>query len=394
MAQLCKGPVQSIFPDIVAVVIPTALTAHRGRQFGPRGGGGILDPRRSKATLQSIISAAQRAWAASASRRSLPRWRCEELQPACRHTRPVPRPETQPRSGAAARPPGQRLLGRYWRRIVLILVVVVAVIVVARTLEQRSEEANSASEIEVGLLRRGVTGEAEQELAAALRGEGISAESAASVVHSLLVTFGGADLSDLEVARLLAAWEDSDTAPHDDASRVLTQVADGLGVTREGLAGFVRSAAGEVYEREVPPAVILAGLSEHAYEYDGACELVEGASCPLEVVIEFVADRQQAEYEQWGHVDCGLEANAAHPGCVTFADCAGEYAVALAAQDASNDDWETAKALGHEPGSAGWEEWTAAGNDAVLSTWEAHESCIAERYGEGVDAFKALVLAR
>ena len=96
-----------------------------------------------------------------------------------------------------------------------------------------------------------------------------------------------------------------------------------------------------------------------------------------------------------GHVDCGLYANAAHPGCVTFADCAGEYALALAAQDASNDDWATAEALGHEIGSAGWEEWTAAGNEAALVTWQAHEACVADRYGEDpVDALKALVLAR
>ena len=105
-------------------------------------------------------------------------------------------------------------------------------------------------------------------------------------------------------------------------------------------------------------------------------------------------DRQQADYEQWGHVDCGPYINAAHPGCATFADCANEYAAALAAQDAELDAWETAMALGHERGSAGWEEWTAAVDEAAQSTWATHESCIAERYGEGVDAYKALVLAR
>ena len=140
--------------------------------------------------------------------------------------------------------------------------------------------------------------------------------------------------------------------------------------------------------------MILAGLSEHAYEYDGACEYVEGAACPLDVVVDLVSDRQQAEYEKWGHVDCLLDVNAAHPGCVTFADCASEYALALAAQDASNDDWATAEDLGHEVGSDGWEEWTAAGNEAADSTWEAHETCITERYGEGIEDYKALVLAR
>ncbi len=294
--------------------------------------------------------------------------------------------ETEPRTV-------RRLLQRHWRRLVLIAVVVVGLVVGARLLAQANEEANRASEIKAGLVRRGVTGEGERDLAAALRGEGISADAAVGVGAALRATFGGADLSDLEAAGLLAAWEESDTAPHDSASRTLSQIGSGLGATRAGFAAFARTVTNEVAERELPPAVVLAGLSEHAYEYDGACELVEGAACPLDVVVDLVGDRQQADYEQWGHVDCLADGNAAHPGCVTFADCASEYALVLAAQAASDDDWATADALGHEIGSDGWQEWTTAGNEAVNSAREAHETCITERYGEGTGAYKALVLA-
>ena len=112
------------------------------------------------------------------------------------------------------------------------------------------------------------------------------------------------------------------------------------------------------------------------------------------VVPHLIGLRQQADYEQWGHIDCRLHMNAAHPACTTFADCANEYALVLATRDADLDAQNTARALGHEPGSAGWEEWTATTNETALSSWEAHETCIDERYGEGADAYKALVLAR
>ncbi len=288
----------------------------------------------------------------------------------------------------------RRLLHRHRWRLVVIAVVVVGLVVGERLLTQASEAADRASEIEVSMARGGVTGAGARDLATALIEQGVSVDAASSVVAALRVDFGGADLADLEAAHLLAAWEEA--APGVGAARVLGKVgAHQLGVTREGLADFVRAVTSEQRQRQLPPAVVLAGLSEHVIEYRSACEHVEGAPCPLDVVLDLVADRQQADYEQWGHVDCGLYANAAHPGCVTFADCASEYALALAAQDASNDDWATAEALGHEIGSAGWEEWTAAGNEAALVTWEAHEACVNDRYGEDpVDALKALVLAR
>ena len=280
----------------------------------------------------------------------------------------------------------------------VIAVVVVGLVVGARLLTQFSEAADRASEIEVSMGRGGVTGAGARDLATALIEQGVSVDAAGSVAAELRANFGGADLGDLEAPHLLAAWEEA--APSAGAARVLGKVgAYQLGVTREGLADFVRTVASEQSRRQLPPAVILAGLSEHVIDYRAACEYVEGAPCPLDVVLDLVtttsrSDRQQADYEQWGHIDCDLDANAAHPGCVPFADCAGEYALALAAQDASNDDWATAEALGHEIGSAGWEEWTAAGNEAELVTWEAHEACVADRYGEGVDAFKALMLKR
>ena len=270
---------------------------------------------------------------------------------------------------------------------------VVGLVVGARLLTQFSEAADRASEIETSMGRGGVTGAGARDLATALIEQGVSVDAASRVLAALRADFGGADLGDLEAAQLLAAWEEA--APSAGAARVLGKVGvHQLGVTREGLADFIRTVTSEQSRRQLPPEVILAGLSEHVIDYRAACEYVEGAPCPLDVVLDLVADRQQADYEQWGHIDCGLYANDAHPGCVTFADCAGEYALALAAQDASNDDWATAEALGHEIGSAGWEEWTAAGNEAELVTWEAHEACVADRYGEGVDAFKALVLKR
>lgn len=290
----------------------------------------------------------------------------------------------------------RRLLHRHRWRLVVIAVVVVGLVVGARLLTQASEAADRASEIEASLARRigNRPGAGERDLATALIEQGVSVDAASSVVAEMRADFGGADLADLEAAHLLAAWEEA--APGAGAARVLGKVGFyQLGVTREGLADFVRTVTSEQRQRQLPPAVILAGLSEHVIDYSAACEYVEGTPCPLDVVLDLVADRQQADYEQWDHVDCDLYANAAHRGCVAFADCASDYALALAAQDASNDDWATAEALGHEIGSAGWEEWTAAGNEAALVASEAHEACIAERYGEDpIDALKALVLKR
>lgn len=301
----------------------------------------------------------------------------------------------RPRPGTPASRTAQQMLVRYWRRIALLVVAVIAVIVVAGILEQRSEDADRASEIRADLFGRGVTSEQSHELAAALRNDGISADAAAAAVAALRATFGAADLSDREAAGLLAAWEESDTAPHDSASRTLSQIGSGLGATREGFAAFVRTVTDEVTERELPPAVILAGLSEHVYEYQLACELVEGAPCPLEVAIDLVADRQQADYGQWGHVDCLHDENVAHPGCVTFADCAAEYAVVITANETWMEAQRTASDLGHDFGTDGWLSWTAQAAATADQARNAHEACIDDSYGEDiVEAYKSLVLAR
>lgn len=287
----------------------------------------------------------------------------------------------------------RRWLLRRWPKLLAIAVVVIGVVVAARLLTQANEEANRASEVEVALRRSGLDQAAagERDLAAALIEQGVSAEAAVGVVAALRNHGEGVRIGDSEAAQQLAAWEETETG----ASGALIVEARNLSVTHEGLADFVRAVTAEQQQRQLPPAVVLAGLSEHAIEYAAACELVEGSPCPHDVVLDFVLDRQQVEYERWGHVDCRVKVNAAHPGCVTYADCADEYAVLIAALDALTDDLATAESLGHEIGSDGWEEWTAVSNAAAATAEEAHESCIAERYGEDpIQAMKALVLAR
>ena len=289
----------------------------------------------------------------------------------------------------------RRWLLRHWPKLLIIAVVVIGGVVGQRLLTQANEDANRASEVERALERRGLDQEAGTPLATALIEQGVSAETAALVVAALSDYDGGGVIGDLEAAQWLATWEETDTEPHDASSHVLIVEARNLGVTRDGLADFLRTVTGEQQQRQLPPAVVLAGLSEHTIDYAYACELVEGSPCSHDVVLDFVLDRQQVEYERWGHVDCRVKANIAHPGCVTYADCADEYAVLIAALDASNEDWATAESLGHEVGSDGWEEWTAASDADAAVAEEAHETCIAERYGEDpVEAMKALVLAR
>lgn len=287
----------------------------------------------------------------------------------------------------------RRWLLCHWPKLLIVAVVVVGVVVGARLLIQANEEANRASEVEAALARRGLGQAAgnERDLAAALIEQGVSAEAAAGVVAALRNHGEGTGIGDSEAARQLATWEETETG----ASGVLIVEARNLGVTQEGLADFARTVTVEQQQRQLPPAVVLAGLSEHTIEYAYACQLVEGSPCPHNVVLDFVLDRQQAEFERWGHVDCRVNVNAAHPGCVTYADCADEYAVLVAALEASIDDSVTAESLGHEIGSDGWEEWTAVSSAAATAAQESHETCIDERYGEDpVEAMKALVLAR
>ncbi|MCY3925858.1 MAG: hypothetical protein OXG52_10215 [bacterium] len=255
----------------------------------------------------------------------------------------------------------------------------------------------SDPEPETVLLRRtgGSTSEGAYELLEALLSEGISTQSAVNVIAALEATFGSSDLGDLEEALLLAAFEESDEEIDGDASRVLSQIGNGLGVGPEGLGDYLRVVSDEVLERRIPPGVVVAGLSEHGYEYAAACELVEGRPCPIDVVVRLVTARQQGDYDQWSHVDCRLDRNIAHPGCVTFADCAAEYALVIAADDAFLEATQTANDLGHDLGTDGWQNWTAEAADSADQASEAHERCIDERYGvDIIEAYKALVLTR
>ena len=274
---------------------------------------------------------------------------------------------------------------------VLVVLAVLAVLVALRLAQ--SIEDTQQLERDLRLHTGGDAGEDVYNLAQTLMTEGVPHEEAVDVAATLSY-LGGDVFDDLRAARLLALFEQH--APTDARpSRDLVRVAEQLEVDSDGLWSFLNLVVQESYERETPADVMVEGLREHGLEYATGCELVEQAPCPVDVVVQLALDRQQADYEQWGYTDCRLGANAAHPGCVTFAACADEYAVVLAARDADLDAWDTARALGHEPGSAGWEEWATVTNETAQSSREAHETCITERYGEGFDAaYKALVLAR
>ena len=274
-----------------------------------------------------------------------------------------------------------------WFALPLVLLAVLAVVAV-RWLDQ----VNDAQELERDLRIHtgGSAGEDAYDLAHTLIEAGVSQEDAVDVAAAL--NYVGGDLrGDLSVARLLAVFEQ---ASHGDArpSTDLMVVAEQLEVDSDGLRGFLNLVIQESIDRQVPVDVMAAGLYEHGFEYAHGCEVVERAPCSVEVVVELTLDRQHSDYERWGYTDCRLDTNVAHPGCLTFPDCADEYAFVHAAQDAEIEAWERARALGHEPGSAGWEEWTGAVSGSAQSSWDAHASCVAERYGEGNDAYKALVL--
>ena len=110
------------------------------------------------------------------------------------------------------------------------------------------------TEIETSLARRigNRPGAGERDLATALIEQGVSVDAARSVVAELGADSGGVDLAGLEAAQLLAAWEEA--APGAGAARVLGKVGFyQLGVTREGLADFVRTVTSEQRRRQLPP---------------------------------------------------------------------------------------------------------------------------------------------
>ena len=277
---------------------------------------------------------------------------------------------------------------RRWLVVLVVVVVVVGVVVAVRLLTDSNASRNEAEQLTADLARRtgGRAGEDAHELAQALIEEGVPMSDAVNIV-----ALGDDVLADPRTAWVLARFEQN--APADAfPSRDLVMAARDLEVGGDRLWAFLDLVTQEGIDRQLPPEVLASGLREHGLEYATSCELVEQRPCPVDVAVLLTLDRQQADYEQWGHVDCRSDNNIAHPGCLTFADCADEYAAALAAQDADFGASETARSLGHEPGSASWDEWTAATNEAALSSREAHDTCVSERYGDGLDAYKALVL--
>ena len=280
---------------------------------------------------------------------------------------------------------------RYGRWLISALVVLAALAALRAGDWLQSNEDAEQLERDLRIHTESEAGEDAFNLAQRLMEEGVPYEEAVDVAATLSY-LGGYVLEDLPTARLLAVIEQNASTTEANPSRDIVRVAEQLEVDSDGLWSFLNLVIEESIERQMPADVAVEGLHEHGVEYAVGCELVKREPCPVDVVVELVLDRQQAEYEQFGRIDCRLRTNAAHPGCLTFAECAAEYAAVLEAQDTDLDALETAEALGHEPGSAGWEEWTAATYETFESSWEAHETCITERYG--IDAYKALVLAR
>lgn len=277
-----------------------------------------------------------------------------------------------------------------WFKLLLILLVVVAAVGLNRWVEEMYETEELERDLRIHTSRG--ADEDSLKLTRALIAEGVARADAVDVAATLSYVDGDSG-GDMSMARLLAVFEQS--APEDARpSTDLMRVAEQLGVDSDGLWGFLNLIIQESFDRQVPADVMASGLHEHGFEYAYGCELVEQTPCPVEAVVELTLDRQHSDYERWGHTDCRLDTNVAHPGCLTFPDCADAYALARSAHDAEIDAWERAQALGHEPGSAGWKEWTKTASETAESSWEAHESCISERYGEGEDAYKALVIGR
>ena len=286
-----------------------------------------------------------------------------------------------------------RLRVGWFAKTATVVLVVVGAVAALRLLTHMEQTVHTRQEIERDLRIRtgGGAGEDDYDVVQALMAEGVGREAAVDAAATLSYIDASA-LDGLGTARLLARFEQGAPAAA-RPSRDLVRVAEQLGVDGGGLWSFLDFAARESTQRRMPVEPLVAGLSEHGFEYAEGCEIVEQAPCPADAVVRLALDRQQSDYEQWGHVDCNLGRNDAHPGCLTFVDCADEYALALVAQDADLDAFKMAMALGHEPGSPDWHAWTDTAHDTARSSWQAHADCVAARYGEGMEAYKALVTA-
>ena len=287
-------------------------------------------------------------------------------------------------------------LRRHRSTLLVVAALLTIVLVGGHLAEQRQEDRDVEEARATAVMRRtgGGAGAVGLELAEALAEQDFP-ETAIVDTLAMLTAYTDGDLSldDLEAAQWLAAWEEAGGQHlHQSASRSFSFAAYSMDIPREGLAEFIETITYRQEAAGLPIAPAAAGIGEHFGDYEYGCWALEGVTCPVKVVADLTFARQRADFERWGHVDCGAVVNEAHPACLPFPDCAPEYAVRVATRDAANDAYWTAQDLGHEPGTAGFETWTADADAAEAAAFETHEACIASRYGE--EPFKALVAGR
>ena len=101
-------------------------------------------------------------------------------------------------------------------------------------------------------LRRRTDGrdsEGAYELLQALLSVEVGAAAAVDVVVALVATFDTPEPTEQNTALMLAAIEEASTAPHDSASRVITQIGVGLGLDETELQDLPVAIFGEVLKR-------------------------------------------------------------------------------------------------------------------------------------------------
>ena len=249
---------------------------------------------------------------------------------------------------------------------------------------------------------------------------GANTQGAINAVAALVTTFGTSGPGVWDTATLLTILEDSSIWYHDDylalpvpASRMITELATGLGLDWGEFQGLVVAVFHEGFERSLPPPVVVAGLSEHGYAHAAACEGRTGAPCPVDEIVGLVAEQQQGDYERRGHIYCDGN-RSTQPECVPFAECASAYASAFDAQDEAAEARGNAEAL-HARSIAIAEEGYAdedrgiraareaedaerradAEDEEVAAAWQEHELCIAKVYGATTAiAYRAFVPGR
>ena len=251
---------------------------------------------------------------------------------------------------------------------------------------------------------------------------GASTQGAINAVAALVTTFGTSGPGVWDTAALLTiveegTLEDNRREPHlalpVTASRMVTELATGLGLDWGEFQGLVVAVFHEGFERSLPPPVVVAGLSEHGYAHAAACEGRTGAPCPVDEIVGLVAEQQQGDYERRGHIYCdGYRST--QPECVPFAECASAYDSAFDAQDEAAEARGNAEAL-HARSIAMAEEGYAdedrgiraareaedaerravAEDEEVAAAWQEHELCIAKVYGATTAiAYRAFVPGR